>query len=315
LTDFVPPFPQRLTKPPTPWQRLRLGRRNLLAVFEEEAFEYQFRSMKFLGREIFLCNSPGSVQFAFSTHNDSFERKSPGQRYSLAPLGGDGLIISDGDLWRQRRRIVAPIVHISRMPMFAPIMVDTARETCERWAGLGPPAEIDALNEMARLTAEIICRIMFGRELGRDRALQIIEGFAEYKLRVGQFDLLSLLGLPEWLPRLHPPSVYRSAKRIRKVLDELIAEHRRHQDGGAPSIIDGLLDARDEESGVMLDAEALRNEAAVLLLAGHETTASSLAWTWYILSQMPEVEATLHAEVDRVLGGRPPTLEDVPKLV
>jgi cytochrome P450 len=315
LTDFVPPFPDRLPKTPTPWQRVRLGRRNLLAVFEEAAFEYEFKSMKFLGREIFLCNSPESVQFAFSTHNDSFERKSPGQRHSLAPLGGDGLIISDGDLWRQRRRIVAPIVHISRMPMFAPIMVGAARETCERWAQLGPLAEVDVLSEMAQLTAEIICRIMFGRELGHDRALQIIKGFGEYKHRVGQFDLLTLFGVPEWLPRLHLPSVYRSARRIRKVLDELIAEHRLHRDTDATSIIDGLLDARDEDSGVVLDAEALRNEAAVLLLAGHETTASSLAWTWYILSQTPKVNEKLQEELDRVLCGRLPALEDVPKLV
>ena len=270
--------------------------------------------MKFFGREIFLCNTPESVQFAFSTHNDSFERKSPGQRNSLAPLSRDGLIISDGDLWRRRRRIVAPIVHISRLPMFAPIMVDAAREACERWARLAPPAEIDVLSEMAQLTAEIICRTMFGRELGHDRALQIVKAFSEYKHRVGQFDLLTLLGVPEWLPRLHPPSVYRSARRIRKVLDELIAEHRPHHDTDATSIIDSLLDARDE-SGVALDAEALRNEAAVLLLAGHETTASSLAWTWYILSQTPEVDEKLREELDQVLRGRLPTLEDVPKLV
>jgi cytochrome P450 len=315
LTDFVPPYPDRLAKTPTAWERVRLGRRNLLAAFEEAAFEYEFRSMKFFGREIFLCNTPDSVQFAFSTNHDSFQRKSPGQRHSLAPLGGDGLIISDGDLWRRRRRMVAPIVHISRMPMFAPIMVDAARKTCERWAQLAPPAEIDALSEMAQLTAEIICRIMFGRELGRDRALQIIEAFSEYKHRVGQFDLLTLLGIPEWLPRLHPPKVYRSARRIRDVLDGLIAEHRRHRGTNATSIIDSLLEARDEENGAALDAEALRNEAAVLLLAGHETTASSLAWTWYILSQTPEVEHKMHEELDRVLCGRLPTLDDVPKLV
>jgi cytochrome P450 len=315
LTDFVPPYPDRLPNTPTPWQRVRLGRRNLLAVFEKAAFEYEFESMKFFGREIFLCNTPESVQFAFSTHNASFERKSPGQRNSLAPLSRDGLIISDGDLWRRRRRMVAPIVHISRLPMFAPIMVDAARETCERWARLSPRAEIEVLSEMAQLTAEIICRTMFGRELGRDRALQIIKGFSEYKHRVGQFDLLTLLGVPEWLPRLHPPSVYRSARRIRKVLDELIAGHRPHRDTGVTSIIDSLIDARDEESGAPLDAAALRNEATVLLLAGHETTASSLAWTWYILSQTPEVEEKLHEELDRVLSGRLPTLEDVPKLL
>jgi cytochrome P450 len=315
LSDFIPPYPPRLPKPPTPWERLRLGRRNLLGAFEEQAFSYQFMSMKLLAREVFLCNSPGSVQFAFSTHNDSFEAKSAGHRRSLEPLLGDGLFVSHGDVWRRRRRIVAPIVHVSRLSEFAPIMAETAQGACRRWAGLGPSAEIDALKEMAQLTAEIICRTVFGRQLGRDRALQLVEGFTDYQQRVGQMDYLSLLGLPEWLSLPHPPGIYRSVRRVHKVLDELIAEHRAHRDRHDSSIVDRLLDARDQDTGAPLDPRALRNEAAVLLMAGHETTANTLAWTWYILSQMPEVEATLHAEVDRVLEGRPPTLADVPKLV
>jgi cytochrome P450 len=314
LSDFIPPYPDRLPKPPSPWQRVRLGRRNLLAAFEEQAFGYEFVSMRLLAREVFLCNTPESVQFAFSAHNDSFERKSPGHRKSLEPLLGDGLFVSDGDIWRRRRRIVAPIVHISRLSEFVPVMVDTAHKTRERWARLDPPGEIDALSEMAQLTAEIICRTVFGRQLGRDRALQVIEGFTDYQRRIGQIDLLSLLGLPEWLPRLHRPGVYRSVRRIHKVLDELIAENRAHRDAEEAYIVDHLLDARDEE-GAPLDARALRNEAAVLLMAGHETTANTLAWTWYILSQTPDVEAKLHAELDQVLGGRLPTLADVPKLV
>jgi cytochrome P450 len=315
LSDFIPPFPPRLPKPPTPWQRVRLGRKNLLATFEEQAFGYEFMSMRLLAREVFLCNTPESVQFAFSTHNESFERKSSGHRRSLEPLLGDGLFVSDGDVWRRRRRIVAPIVHVSRLAEFVPIMVETAGGTCRRWEGLNASAEIDALNEMAQLTAEIICRTVFGRQLGRERALQLIEGFTDYQQRVGQMDYLSLLGLPEWLPRPHPPSIYRSVRRIHKVLDELIAEHRAHRERDETSIVDRLLDARDEDTGAPLDTLALRNEAAVLLMAGHETTANTLAWTWYILSQMPDVEAKLHAEVDLVLGGRPPTLADVPKLV
>jgi cytochrome P450 len=201
------------------------------------------------------------------------------------------------------------------MSEFAPVMVDTAREICERWARLEPPAGIDALSEMAQLTAEIICRTVFGRDLGRDRALEVVKGFTEYQHRIGQFDLLSLLGVPEWLPRPRLPGVYRSVRRIHKVLDQLVAEHRAHRDRGEASIMRHLLDARDEETGEPLDDRALRNEAAVLLLAGHETTASSLAWTWYILSQTPEIEANLHSEIDGVLRGQLPTYADVPKLI
>jgi cytochrome P450 len=315
LSEFIPPYPHRPPREPSPWQRVRLGRRNLVVAFEEQAFEYGFESMKLLGREVFLCNTPESVQFAFSTNNPSFERKSPAQRNSLQPLLGDGLLISDGDTWRRRRRIVAPIVHISRLSEFAPIMVDTARKARERWARLEPSTEIDALSEMAQLTAEIICQTVFGRQLGRDRALEVVEGFTDYQRRIGQIDLPSLLGFPDWFPRLRPPGVYRSVKRIHAVLDELIAGHYKLHDGKEASIVGRLREAFDAETGAPLDARALRNEAAVLFLAGHETTANTLAWTWYILSQTPDIEAKLHAELDHILGGRLPTFADVPKLL
>jgi cytochrome P450 len=234
-------------------------------------------------------------------------------RYALAPLIGDGLFISDGDTWRKRRRIVAPIVHVSHLSEFAPVMVETAVEARERWAKLNPP-KIDALAEMAHLTAEIICRTIFGRELGRDHAHEIVDGFSEYQRAVDQIDLVSLLGLPDWFPRRHSAAVGSSVERIHTVLDGIIESYRTRKRTDEVSVIGRLLDARDAETGAPLNATALRNEAAVLFMAGHETTANSLAWTWYLLSQAPEVEARLHAELDAVLGGRAPTLADLPHL-
>jgi cytochrome P450 len=290
-----------------------LGRRNFLEMWEDEAFESEFSAGRLFMRRVFLCNSPDSVQFAFSLKNASFERKSPQMRYALQPLIGDGLFISDGDTWRKRRRIVAPIVHVSRLPEFAPIMTETATEARDRWASLRPPS-IDALTEMAHLTAEIICRTIFGRQLGREYAHEIVDGFSAYQRVIDQIDLVSLLGLPDWFPRWYGPAVRNSVARIHSVLDAIIESYRsRKQD--EVSVIGRLLDARDEETGEPLTPQALRNEAAVLFMAGHETTANTLAWTWYLLSQAPDVEARLHAELDQVLGGRQPSLADLPRLV
>ena len=133
-TGFVPPFPYRPTRVLSPWRRARLWRKNMLAVFEEQAFKHDFAQMKFLTRDIFLCNSPESVQFAFGVHTDSFERKSPTHRHLLQPLIGDGLFVSHGNVWKQRRRIVASVVHPSRLSEFAPVMVETALEARARWA-------------------------------------------------------------------------------------------------------------------------------------------------------------------------------------
>jgi cytochrome P450 len=293
---------------------LRRARRNFLAIWEDRCFEWEVFSSRLLARSLFVCNSPDTVAAAFVEHHSSFERKSPQMRHGLSPLLGDGLFISDGETWRRRRQIVAPIVHVSNLPMFAPLMVQAATETAERWATVGQPVQINALTEMATLTAEIICRTVFGRQLGAAHAAEIITAFSQYQHLIGQLDLAYFLGLPDWFPRLHSPAIHRAARRIHKVLDQVILDCRQRLSGGEASMIRLLLEARDPESGETLDDTALRNEAAVIFMAGHETTANSLAWAWYLLSQAPEVEERLHAELARVLAGRPPTLDDVPKL-
>src|SRR5579883_2978981 len=174
MNDFVPPFPERPKEPLPPLALLRAARRNLLAIWHEKSFEYQFFSTRVLARPLFVCNSPDTVAAAFINHHDSFERKTPQMRHALAPLLGDGLFISDGELWQQRRRIVAPIVHASRMSLFAPTMVE---------------APIDALREMATLTAEIICRTIFGPRLGAEHATEIVASFSSYQAAVAQVDL------------------------------------------------------------------------------------------------------------------------------
>jgi cytochrome P450 len=313
MTSFVPPYPPRPSEPLSLNAALQTARRNFIAVFDEKCFDDPFFSTRILNRRLFVCNSPDTVAQAFIALHDSFERKTPQMHHALTPLLGDGLFVSDGETWKQRRRMVAPIVHASRLSLFAPIIVEAAAETAERWARLPPSAPIDALREIATLTAEIICRAVFGPRLGSEHANTIVASFSEYQRVVGQLDLAYLLGLPDWLPRFHAPSIRRAARQIHRVLDHIIDQCKGPQ--GEGSMIRLLLDARDPETGEALGEEALRNEAAVIFMAGHETTANSLAWTWYRLSQAPEAEAWLHAELAQVLGGRLPTLADVPQLV
>jgi cytochrome P450 len=310
---FVPPYPPRLPAPPSTLKRLLIARRDFLEMWEDQAFDLEFSGSRMFLRQTFLCNSPESVQFAFSQKNASFQRKSPQMRYALAPLLGDGLFVSDGATWKTRRKMVAPIVHITRVPEFAPVMVEAATETRERW-GAAQGSTIDVLADSAKLTAEIICRTLFGRKLGEDYAGQIVQGFSNYQRAIGQIDLISFLGLPDWFPRWHSRRVHHNVKQIHAVLDEVVASARARAGNGEPSVINHLFEARDE-NGAPLDSEALRNEIAVLFMAGHETTANTLAWTWYLLSQAPEVEAKLHAELDSVLGDRPAGIADVPQLI
>ena len=315
MSDFVPPYPERPRQALPALAILRAARRNLLSIWEEQTYEYQFFSARVLLRWIFVCNSPDTVVQALIDHHHNFERKTPQMRYALQPLLGEGLFISDGATWAARRRIVAPTVHVSRLPLFAPIMVEAAAERAERWVSLPPGTRIDALREMATLTAEIICRTVFGRGLGAEHATEVVAAFSEYQRLVGQLDLAYFLGLPDWLPRFHSRRLRLSAGRIHRVLEGIIAECKAQMASGEPSMVRLLLEARDPETDQGLTPAALRDEAAVIFMAGHETTANALAWTWYLISQVPAVEERLHREIDQVLRGGLPTLADVPRLV
>src|SRR5947207_10897041 len=315
MTHFVPPYPERPSRRPPIHKIIHMVRNNFLGIFDEKCFEYQFFAQRILTRTAYVCNSPDTVAQAFIALHESFQRKTPQMRFALAPLVGDAVFISDGALWRQRRRIVAPITHASRVPVFAPTMVEAASETAERWAALAPGTRIDALREMGTLTAEIICRTIFGARLGAEYAAEIVAAFGAYQRHVRHLDLAYMLRLPDWLPRFQSRPALEAARRIQRVLDHIITQCEERLASGEASMISMLIEARDPETGDRLDREALRNEAAVIFLAGYETTANSLAWTWFLLSQAPAAEERLHAELDEVLGGRLPTHEDVPRLL
>jgi cytochrome P450 len=310
MPEFVPPFPPRLNAAPSILGLLRLRTLNFLNIWEDKAFEYKTMSMQLLARQIFICNSPDSVHYAFVAKAENFERKSPQMRNALSPLLGDGLFVSDGETWKRRRRIVAPVLHTRRLGQFTSTMVQAASELGDQWTALPQNSTIDALKAMAQLTAEIIGRTIFGQALGAGRTQEVVEAFSDYQKYADQRDLLSLLGLPACIPRRRNAQIARSAARIHAILDEVIADLRTADE---PDSVIRMLMRQDGDCA--LDAVALRNEAAVIFMAGHETTANFLAWAWYLLSQAPEVEARLHRELDSVLGARPPTLADVPQLV
>ncbi len=315
MSEFVPPFPPRPAKTLPPLKLLHAASRSLLNIWEEKSFEYQFFSARLLANRIYICNSPDTVKQVLVSENCDFERKSPQMRHALEPLLGDGLFISDGATWKSRRPAVQTVVHASKLPLFAPTFVEAGAEMADRWGQLAGGQPVDILGEMAFLTSEIIARTIFGRALGAAHAREIVEGFSQYQRDIGQMDLFSVLGLPDWVPRLRGISVRRSARRIRTVLNETILEIRSAEARGNPSLLQLLQNVSLQTTGKPLDPDALRHEAAVLFMAGHETTANSLTWAWYLISQAPDVEARLHRELDNVLGGRLPGLADMPKLV
>ncbi len=296
------------------------ARRNLLAVWDDKAFRAATFEFRLLRQDYFVCNSSDTVRRVFLDEHANYDRKSPQMRHALAPLLGDGLFVSDGALWEQRRAHCTPAFDAQLLPGFAAVMAESAQELAARWSALPPDIEVDMLGEMGRLTARIIGRSLFGDDTSEAEAAQVVEGFACFQRAAEQLGVAESVGMPG-LGRLRNPWSARAAQRamarVHEVIDRVIARHR-IRDGGTPTLLSLLIDGEAPRPGAArrcpLHPQAARNEAIVMFMAGHETTANSLAWAWYLLDHAPHVAARLHAELDGVLGGRPPTYDDVARL-
>ena len=303
--DMIPPMPPRLVGRLPPLDLLRRFREDMLSVWHERHFEEPVFPTRLLTRRALVCNSPETVQAAFVAQNDALERKSPQLRHALEPLIGDGLFISDGLTWRARRKVVAAVTHRGRLAEIAPGISAVVAAHRADWAARGPGAAVEMQAEMGRLAAMVICRTLFGDVATGADAAEVASAFTGYLARVAGEDLPSLLGLPDWFPRLQGFRVRAEVRRIHAVLQRLVALALAED---KPSLV------RAMAAGGGFDTTALRDEAATLILAGHETTANLLSWAWYLLSQDDASAARLRAEARAALGGRTATLEDLPTL-
>src|SRR5579863_6671368 len=172
---FIPPFPPRPPEAPGPLKMLKMARRNRLEIWPESTFHQPHFEHALFRRSIFVCNSPETVRQVFVEDAANVMRKSSQQVHALKPLIGDGLFISDGEMWQQRRKAIASLTHISRVGEFLPAIVAATAERAAIWhAAAGQ--EIDVLAQMAELTADVICRAVFGTSLGHAYATEVVRG-------------------------------------------------------------------------------------------------------------------------------------------
>jgi len=231
------------------------------------------------------------------------------------PVFGRGLLFAEGELWLMLRRTMQPAFTRERLAGLVEQIREQVELHCQRWeqhTSSGPP--IAMATEMARLTQEVFERAMFGASVGPriDELLASWTGVNEYVTN----RILSPIRLPgHW-----PTPTNRALRRRVAVIDEIVrplidarrrelAEGREHHD-----LLGFLLAARDPETGEALDDALLRDQILMTFFAGFETTSTALTWLWILLARHPEVEARVHAELDEVLGDRPPTADDLPKL-
>ncbi len=315
-----------------PWLRpwgTGLARSPLAAVARLVAAHGDVVRVRTLGRTFVVVAHPDVAREVLVTQQKRFARGYAHRGLKL--FLGEGLLTSEGEVHRRHRRMAQPAFHRERVAGYARAMVAAAAACDARWrARAEPGAPLDVAAEMMALTLGIAGETLFGADVGGSAGV-VAQSLAD-ALRAAP---LAFLPGGKWLLRLPVPVArrFRAARgRLDAVVYGMIAERRAGAARGEPSdrgdLLSMLLAARDDgedggeagraPSGAALDDAELRDEAMTIFLAGHETTASALSWTWYLLGTNPEAQARLHAELDAVLGAdgarRAPSVADLPAL-
>ena len=237
-----------------------------------------------------LIYHPDAIEDAFVARSRDFV-KSRSVRM-LRGLLGDGLLLSEGDLWLRQRRLVQPAFHRQRIAAYGEVMADHATRQADGWKDA---AVVDVHAEMMTVTQAIVAKTLFDADVSGashdvvDASRVVTEFFAE---RLGSLFQL----LPTWLPLPANLRLRRAIRRLDQVVYPMIADRRRSP-GDRGDLLSILLAAQDADDGSRMTDQQVRDEVMTLFLAGHETTAVALSWTWYLLAQHPEVETRLGDEL------------------
>jgi cytochrome P450 len=259
---------------------------------------------RLVNREAWLLSGPDAVERVLVSNARNYVKHTFFWR-KVEAIFGRGLLTNEGDDWLRQRRLAQPAFHHARIAEYARIMVDY---TLDRVAGWSDGEELDVRTEMTSITFRVVAKTLFDAEVAGDVAeiaAAFDTGIEEIARRIRRPVLL-----PDWVPT-QGNRRYRSAvRRMNRLVYRIIDEHRDGRDRG--DLLSALMRLEDEE-GRTMSGEQLRDETITMLLAGHETTALALTWTWFLVSRNPEIAERLEEEVD-ALDGRPPGIDDLSRL-
>jgi cytochrome P450 len=257
---------------------------------------------------------PEAVQRILVDNRDNYPRAQQAMR-SVARLLGEGLVSSEGAHWRRQRHFMQGPLAASAVPAYAPQIVAAAEEVAQAWEARlkSEDTDLDVLEETGALTLDILGRTIFGFDTRAD-AQDVGRTFVEVVEYLARH-LYGLVPSFSWLPTADNRRLDRNVRHLHDLLDAMIAARRAAPDTYAfdVDLLSVMLRARDEWGEGMLESH-LHDEVMTLYLAGHQTGAELIAWVFYALANNPEVEQALHAELDAVLGDRPPALQDLERL-
>ena len=271
--------------------------------------------LDFPAERVVILANPDYVEHVLHHRHQLYDKQTPNWK-SVRQIWGYGLLTSDGDVWRRQRQRMQPAFHQEAMKGFAAMVVEEARRISDIWAVSAAHGEArDVYQDMLVCAIRAISRAAFGSDIEGQHDV-VIKALDEINHYINPMALPNLMRVPQTVQRLLNPE-YRRFRRayatINRILRDIVTRRLlASRDRG--DLLGMIMYATDDETSQPMTAAQLHDEMINILMAGHETTGIATAWCWYWLSQNPDVERELHAEVDRVLAGRLPGYDDLPNL-
>jgi len=288
----------------------RMRKQGILAFYQDLWKEYGDVVRVNMGpMNIYQFIRPEHIQTILVKRSDQYVKGFSHEKLRVAL--GSGILTAEGELWRRQRKIMAPTYTRKGVEQFSQTMNHETQKMLSRWKTIAPGVPLSLNKEMMRLAMSVISQAMFTIDVGKDfkeagDALTFILEFANKRT-------MSFIDPPMFIPTPMNRKIKYAINSIDQFLYNIINERRYSPPGD--DLLSILMTSTDEETGKVMDDKQLRDEVLITFFAGHETTAQLLTWAWYLLARHPEVEECFHQELDQVLAGRSPDVEDVPNLV
>lgn len=264
--------------------------------------------LKVVHLDIVHVNKPEYIRDVLQTHQKSYTKSVQYEQLKL--VLGEGLVTSEGEMWRKQRKLIQPAFHKQQIASFFQIMLDCTNEMLEEWHQTAD-GKVDIAEHMMKITLQIIGKTMLSKDV--KNTAKDVDTALTFIIKAVNKRTMKAINLPMWLPL---PSHLEFGKHI-EVLDKIIYDiikERKANPGKKGDLLDMLMLARYEDTGEPMPDNLLKDEVMTIFLAGHETTANALSWTMYLLSQHPECMRKLREEVDRVTQGEEMTLAHLHQL-
>jgi cytochrome P450 len=316
LSDFIPPKPKPHARKLSPFRRILQVRHSSISVLFDRSYSMHLGDVWTPSRKVYFVNQPDLVNRVLVKEADKYP-KSISMGSMLEYLMGTGVFVSNGELWRKQRRMLDPAFNQARIQDVFPLMRLATKEMAGRFRSHPDGAILAIDEETTHVTADIIFRTIYSRALTADESRRIFRAFGRFQELAYAQGVWQMAGVPDWLS---PGRFFarRHARVIRDLLDRGVQDRVDEKASGRAierkDILASLLDAKDPVTGETFSRKDLVDQISVLFLAGHETSASVLAWALYLIAMRPDIQERLHAESTAAFADRAPEFSDMRRL-